>query len=308
MHFGCVAMIAIAWGVAGVGIFINAKNGQRLSIDVEGSNLNWWVLFAVSIAPVAAMSWGGLMSRAGKPVVAGAWFGLAVLFVCFNVWMAGEYLGDQMLGRAEQARDQKSSNEKIANMTNEEILRSKRETEDKLLRALTATKDPIEKKRLEEQLKEVQQRPLAFIAPMDGGPSVGARASWLSKVVGWSKETVEGITPNVVPIVMAAVELFFSFAGFSQWPKPRNDNSGEFTTIQRKFTKIEAGQDAVARATAGQPIQSGVEASRLWNVSEATACNWLRDFRKTGLIRRERNGTKLAIVRATNGAHAGVSS
>jgi hypothetical protein len=298
MRVPCAAMVGIAWTVAGVGVFINAKNGQRLSIDVDGSNLNWWLILAISVAPVAAMSWSGLMSRNGRRAASVGWFFLALVFVTINIWMAGEYLGDQMLGRAEQAKDQKSSNRKIADMTNEEILRSKRDAEDKLLKAITTTKDPAEKKRLEEQLEHLQTRPLALIAPSFAGPSVGARASWLSKLLGWSMETVEGITPNVVPVVMAAVELFFSLAGFSQWPKAQNENPSLSNLIKPKYQREDAKADVLAIVSTGGVVPSGAEAARRWNVSPQTAGNWLRDFRKEGLLKRERQGVRLAIVKA----------
>jgi hypothetical protein len=49
--------------------------------------------------------------------------------------------------------------------------------------------------------------------------------------------------------------------------------------------------------------------AKLWNVSPQTAGNWLREFRKAGLLRRERrDGGRLAIVRPNGAHHAGVAS
>ncbi len=303
----CVGLIGIAWAVAIINVIVNIRNGSRLSVDDSGMVLNGAIVGALSFGPALLASTSGYLwsgRRWGWALLAGL---LAIPLVAFNLWNASEFVGDQMLGRLKMHEDRVTSGKDIAEIKNNETLRSKRDTEAGLLRTYLTTKDPKEQARLKTELVEVRSATIELTAPgLDATPSMGARASWVAKRLGWDKETVEGITPLTVPILMQIVELFFSLLGFGLWPQPSNGNSGVFTSVQRKFTKAQAANDVVDLATKGTVVPSGIEMARRWNVSPATACNWLREFRKNGLIRRERNGSRLAIVRA-NGAHAGVS-
>ncbi len=299
LHLACAAMIAVAWAVAIVGIFVNAKNGQRLSLDASSGNLNWYILLFLSLAPVTATSVAGMFGRSGAWGACSAIFLMAILLVGFNIWLAGEYLGDQMLGRVKQSHNQQISNKEMVDRTNDEMIRSRREAEQSLWRSHAATKDPTEKKRLEEQAERLRNAPLALIAPMDA-PAVGARASWLSDRWGWSQDTIAGITPSAIPIAMAAVEVVFSLIGFAKWPR---QNSRGFPETFGKLTREEAKSHLLKMQKQGREL-SNSEYAEKWGVPPGTASRWTSEFAQEGLTRRVQRGRrKVAVAPRPNGLH-----
>lgn len=291
LHLACAAMIAVAWAVAIVGIFVNAKNGQRLSLDTSSGNLNWYILLFLSLAPVTATSVAGMFGRSGSWGAGTAIFVMAVLLVGFNIWLAGEYLGDQMLGRVKQSHNQELSNKEMVNRTNDELIRSRRDAEQSLWRSHAAAKDPVEKKRLEEQLERLRNTPLSLVAPMDA-PSVGARASWLSDRWGWSQDTIAGITPSAIPIAMAAVEVVFSLIGFAKWPRPITP---ELRGIPTKLARARAKTDLIKMQ--GQGIHFCVtEYASRWDAPRGTASRWIDEFQTEGITRKVLKGGRKVCV------------
>src|SRR5262249_26852333 len=94
-----------------------------------------------------------------------------------------------MLGQIKAQEDNLTTRKQLSESVNAEKLRSKREAEARFLDAWTRTKDPAEKARIERQLELRAEMP-ELTAPMaDPKAAVGARASWLSKRLGWDKET-----------------------------------------------------------------------------------------------------------------------
>src|SRR5262245_21398121 len=63
---GCVAMIGIAWALAAICVFINIRNGVRLTTDNYGSVLNGALVAGVSVAPIASTSFTGYHFRGGR--------------------------------------------------------------------------------------------------------------------------------------------------------------------------------------------------------------------------------------------------
>jgi hypothetical protein len=202
---GCVAMIGIAWALATICVFINIRNGVRLTADNYGSVLNGALVAGVSVAPIAATSFTGYHFRGGRWGKAITCLLVAVPLIIFNAWSSTEFVGDQMLGQIQAQEESHTSNQRLNETLNDEKLRSKRETEQKFLEAWVKTKDPVEE-RIEKQLDKLRSQMLELTAPVPP-PKVGARASWLSKRMGWDKETIEGITPTVLPILVQLVEV-----------------------------------------------------------------------------------------------------
>ena len=132
----------------------------------------------------------------------------AIPLVAFNLWSASEYVGDQMLGR-QQLREQRFiSDQQLAELSNAEVMRSKREAETSLWKAWAATRDPAEKTRIEKQLKQIRSETPALKAAIDAS-AVGARASWLSRRLGWDQEAIKGVTPMAIPVLSHRVVLNF---------------------------------------------------------------------------------------------------
>jgi hypothetical protein len=302
----CLAMVGISWAMVISNTVINISNGQRLSIDDHGWLMNGLIVGTLSLAPTAAMGFAGYRwKRGGK--------GLAVLaalvaapLVAFNLWSASEYVGDQMLGRQELQERRFASDQRLAEMSNAEVIRSKREAEATLWKAWGATKDSAERARIERQLKGVRAETPHLRAAIEGG-TVGARASWISKHIGWSKDVIEGVTLMVVPALMQLVELAFSFLGFSAWPrKQATDRPIEFNEFnlefKAEFSLEDARRDIVRLRATGElntmNLSKAAFAKR-WRVPTSTAWTWLRKFQADGLIESVPTGTRnMTAIRA----------
>src|SRR5215471_4656517 len=249
---GCVAMIGIGWALATICVFINIRNGVRLTTDNYGTFLNGALIADVSVAPIAATSFTGYHFRGGRWGKAIACLLVAVPLIIFNAWSSTEFVGDQMLGQIKAQEDNLTTRKQLSESVNAEKLRSKREAEARFLDAWTRTKDPAEKARIERQLEKLRAETPELTAPMaDPKATVGARASWLSKRLGWDKETIEGITPTVLPILVQIVEVFFSLMGFASWPSKSpaeaNGNQQRLRATVRQLSKAEVEK---ARKTA----------------------------------------------------------
>jgi hypothetical protein len=259
-RFACLALIGISWAMVVANVVINISNGQRLSVDDLGRLMNGVIVGTLSVAPTAAMGFAGYRWARGRKGLAMLAILAAVPLVIFNLWSASEYVGDQMLGRQQIQEQRFTADQKLAEMSNTEVMRSKRDAEETLWRAWTATRDPGEKLRIERQLKELRAETPKLRAAIEAGP-VGARAAWISKHIGWSKEAIEGVTPMTVPVLMQMVELVFSFLGFSAWPRkptlaePHGDPI-KFNKIQtefnREFTLNDARRDLVRLRVTGE--------------------------------------------------------
>lgn len=307
-RWACVVMIGLAWTLTVIGVAINIRNGQRLSLDVYGWFLQGIVIGALSVAPVAVMSWAGYQWAGRRYVSCVFGFIIAMPLVFFNWWSSNEFMGDQMLGHIRQQEDKLEANKELAEKLNDEILRSKRETEAKLLSAWLATKDGTEKARIKKELDSLRAETPELKAASPER-SAGARASWLSKKLGWDRETIEGVTPALAPILMQIVEVFFSLMGFASWPRGGNSQSrsgqGEFNEFTGnrgpKLTRSQARSELLRMTHTGEVVGSNKEMANRWGVRESTASTWLSEFRREGLCLRERNGKSLTIRARING-------
>ena len=65
-RLSCLALIALGYFVAAISVYINVKNGQRLSIDDDGYYSQGGVLFAIAVAPTLLSSVAAnITARAG---------------------------------------------------------------------------------------------------------------------------------------------------------------------------------------------------------------------------------------------------
>src|SRR5262245_24274777 len=212
-----LGMISMSGFVLVLNISMNIRNGQRLSIDDLGWFANGALIGALSLAPTAAMAFSGYYWRRGRYILSSLAALVAVPLVGFNLWNAYEFVGDQMLGKHDRA----TIDQELANKSNEEILRSKREAEERLWQAWRATRDLPEKSILLRQIEKVRSEIPTLKATIEAPSAIGARATWLAKQFGWDKGAIDGITPMLLPVFMQLVELSFSFFGFSARPRRR---------------------------------------------------------------------------------------
>ena len=289
----CVGLIGIAWAVAVINVVVNIRNGSRLSVDDSGMILNGAVVGALSFGPALLASTSGYLwsgRRWGWAILAGV---LAVPLVAFNLWNSSEFVGDQMLGRIKQHEDRVTAGKDIAEIQNQETLRSKREAEERLWRTYLTAKDPKEQARIKTELAEIRGSPLALTAPsFDSASAIGARSSWVAKRMGWDKDTVEGITPLMVPILMQIVELFFSLLGFGLWPQQKQPR---FPETFLKLSRAEAKSHLLEMQQQGKHF--GVrEFAEMWGVPAGTASRWMTEFSREGLTRQIRSGHRKVAV------------
>jgi hypothetical protein len=216
----------------------------------------------------------------------------------------------QVAAERQQLQEQRfTSDQQLVELSNAEVMRSKREAEATLWKVWAATRDPAERTRIEKQLKQIRSETPALRAAMGTG-TVGARAGWLSRRWGWDKEAIEGVTPMAIPVLMQMVELVFSFLGFSAWPhKQPPELPVEFNRIQPEFSIDDARRDIVqlgASDVLNDMKLSKAGFAKRWDVPNSTAWSWLQQFTREGLIDTVATGTRnVTAVRArVNGTMA----
>jgi hypothetical protein len=316
-RWACVVMVGLAWTLTVIGVAINIRNGQRLSLDVYGWFLQGFVVGALSIAPVAVMSWAGYQWAGRRFAACIFGFIVALPLIFFNWWSSNEFMGDQMLGHYRAQEDRLKADEGLADLENNEVLRSRREAEKRLWDAWNDTKSVSEKARIKKELDELRGETPALRAATPER-NVGARSSWLSKRLGWDRETIEGVTPTMAPILMQIVEVFFSLMGFASWPRgavaappPPTGNQKETkreTTppFTRAYEKPEALKDALQLISGGSSLENQKALAKRWGRSKGTVSKWLKEFERRDLIVRTRTGYSKVLGPAKangNGAH-----
>src|SRR5262245_57292399 len=165
----CLVLVGISWAMVVCNIIINIRNGQRLSIDDHGWLMNGIIVGTLSLAPTTAVGFAGYRWKRGGRGLAALAALAAVPLVVFNLWSASEYVGDQMLGR-QQLQDQRfAGDQQVAEMSNAEIMRSKREAEATLWKAWSTTKDPAERARIEKQIEKIRAETPKLRAAIEAG-------------------------------------------------------------------------------------------------------------------------------------------
>jgi Homeodomain-like domain len=311
----CLVLVGISWAMVVCNIIINIRNGQRLSIDDHGWIMNGVIVGTLSLAPTAAVGFAGYHWARGRKALGFLAILAAAPLVAFNLWSASEYVGDQMLGRQQLQGQRFSSDQQLAEMSNAEVMRSKREAEATLWKAWASTRDPSERVRIEKQLKETRSETPMLRAALEAG-TVGARASWLSRRWGWDKEAIDGVTPMAIPVLMQMVELVFSFLGFSAWPRKQpTEPAFAFNKIQPEFSVDDARRDIIQLRVSGEldgMRLSKADFAKRWGVPRSTAWNWVQRFKSEGLIDSVatgvRNGTAIRARVARPNASADLTT
>jgi len=283
-----VALISISAAVMVINITMNIRNGQRLSIDDVGWLANGTLVGLLSLSPNAAMAAAGHCWTHQRRIHSALAALIAVPLAAFNLWNVSEFVGDQMLAK----HDRVAIDQELANKVNDEILRTRREADERLWKAWRDARDPSEKASIMKQLKELRAETPALRVPIEAPSSVGARSSWLAKRFKWDRGTIDGVTPMLVPIIMQLVELSFSFLGFSMWPRKREatERTGrtlDLAEFKPEFSMDEARQDVLRLIADGvlnkMNLNKAAFAER-WHIPTSTAWTWLQKFEAEGLI------------------------
>jgi hypothetical protein len=297
ISFSGWCLIAIGYAVAAISVVINLRYGLRMTIDEDG-----WIqgalMCALGISPAALASYSG---ATWQPQTRGrsafAYF-IGIGLVCVSVWNAWDFVGGQMLGKAQIAERKQAVDKDIAEITNTEILRSRRDAEEEMWRTYKVTKDPVERKRLEVRIEEMRKEPISLTAPLAVGDATNARSNWLSKRLGWDRDAIQGVTPIVVPLFMAIIEITFPWLGFMgrRVPPERGGKPSKSPANPRQFNKEEARNHLKALVAVGKGFGSNKEAAEAWGIDQQLAHKWLKSFRSEGIIRRAQRGRTKAVL------------
>jgi hypothetical protein len=140
----------------------------------------------------------------------------------------------------------------------------------------------------------------------DPKAAVGARASWLSKRLGWDRETVEGITPTVLPILVQIVEVSFSLMGFASWPpKSSAEANGKQQRLRATVRQLSKTEAEEARKNAQADLEQLVaqnaepcvtECAARWAVDKGTASKWITEFVRDAPMRKVQRGKRKVVV------------
>ncbi len=297
ISFAGWGLIAIGYAVAAISVVINARYGLRMTIDEDG-----WIqgalMCALGVGPAALASYSGANWRPGSRGRSAFAYAIGICLVCISVWNAWDFMSGQMLGKAQIAERRLAVDKDIAEITNTETIRSRRDAEEEMWRTYKVTKDPVERKRLEVRIEEMRKEPLALTAPLAVGDATNARSNWLSKRMGWDRDAIQGVTPVAVPVLMAIVEITFPWLGFMGRlaPPERGGKTSKSPLNPRQFSKDEARNDVKARLASGKGFLSNKEAAEAWGQSPQLAHKWLKSFRAEGIVRRQQRGRTKAVL------------
>ncbi len=316
-RFGCICCILLGWGVAAVMVSINFRYGLRMSeADVWEQGA---FLLMLSLGPVTAASVSGSWWNRGMRRASALMFFLGLVLLSYSVWNTSGFMTDQTLGKIKSSERAQTAAKDIAELQNTNTLQERKEMRENLWRTYLAAKTEKAKEEALANIKAVTEKPVELRAAGIEVSAVSERTALLAKWFGWDRETAQGITPAIGPILAAIVEIFFPLMGFAQWPKsdakdwwkerpPKRRSTGEVPSIERKFTKDEARQDVVRMLAVSASFHSNLEAAERWGVSPSLASRWLSSFRSEGLEfkRVQRGKTKAVVPRVTNGAGGNV--
>ena len=313
-RLGCICCIALGWIVAAVTVSINWRYGVRMAdndVWEQGA-----ILLALSLGPAAAASVAGAWWNGGNRRSAALMCVLGLVLISFSAWNTSGFMTDQTQGKIRRTERQATAAKDIAEIQNTLTMQERKEMRDNLWRTYTTAKTEKAKSDAMADIQALTGKPVELKAAGIEVATNSERALLLAKWLGWDKETAQGITPSIGPILAAIVEIFFPLLGFAQWPKneardwwkdrpPRPLGRSEIPAIERKFTKDEARSDVLRMISAGASFNSNLEAADRWCVSASQASKWLSSFRREGIEfkRVQRGKTKAVVPRvATNGS------
>jgi len=284
----CGAVVLLGYAAACVSIVMNARYGQRMSIDVDGHWLNGIALLVISLGPAAITSYSGFAWRARKRLMGLCTFAGAALLMLVSAYNANDFLTSQMVGKVKATEKQQDDSKGLTETRNNLTLEERKDLRESYRKKYDTARTKEERDDAGAKLEALTNRPIELQAT---GPNVdlGTRSNLLSRWLGVDRDTILGVAPASIALAIVLMELFLPFVGFSGWPTSRPPAGGSSASSEeRKPTKIKALPDLRPKTTQKaayddlkQMLKGGVEIpsqamlARRWNVSEVTVHTWL---------------------------------
>lgn len=287
----CGAVVLTGYAAAFISVSINARYGQRMSVDLDGYWLQGALLLVLSLGPAILTSYSGFAWRAGTYVKAIGAFVFASCLMMFSAWNANDFVTDQMVGKILTTESQQGESKTQAETRNNLTLEERKELRESLRRKYDTARTKEERDDALSKLEALTNRPIELQA---SGPIVvpNARSNALKKWFGADKETTQSIAPLGAALFMVAVELLCPFLGFSGWPVPRSEGGGSLTPdkdrraprskpltpLKPKTSKQAAYEELKVLLAGGRKVESQASLARKWGVSEPTVHLWLAEW------------------------------
>jgi hypothetical protein len=287
----CGAVVAIGYAAAFISVSINARYGQRMSVDVDGYYLQSALLLVLSLGPAILTSYSGFAWRARTWLKATGAFVFAAALMVFSAWNVNDFVASQMLGKARTAEYQQQTSKDLAEVRNTLTLEERKELRDSLLKKYGSAKSKEDRDDAMAKLEALSNRPVDLQVAM---PNVApdARSDTLKKWFGTDRETIQSIAPVGAALFMVLVELFCPFLGFSGWPTSRSEAGGSLAPdkdrraprskplapLKPRTSKQAAYEELKVMLAGGKKVESQASLARKWGVSEPTVHLWLAEW------------------------------
>lgn len=303
-----VCALAIALGSTGLVIqaVIDAYQAVNPQMDWPTWLLQVWQMALPTGFTMAFAAIGGCLLFARR------WFTAVILYALVGCYMAYtasnsmDFVANQTVARTQAHMARQADIKDITRLQNETALKERTAATENLWRTYNAARTTSEKGQALLKIEEITSKPLDLqqteVQVVQSG-SGGILNRWLDWRPGAVQETKAVAFPILVSIGKAlAITLGFAFwppstAAAERW-KSQRPKVGKFPDgleTERKFTKLQAREDILKAGKAGAQIESNRELSDRWGVTESCASKWLSDFRREGLIKRERHGKFMAV-------------
>jgi dsRNA-specific ribonuclease len=305
-----VCILAIALGSIGLVVqaVIDAFQSVSPSMDWPTWLLQVWQMTLPTGFTMAFAAIGGCLLFARRWLTALVLYALVGCYMAFTASNSMDFVANQTVARTQAQITRQADIRDISKRQQEIAAEERKQATESLWRTYNTTKSQADREKALIEIKEVTSKPLelqpAEIHVVQSG-SGGIANKWL----GWSPETVQEAKAVAFPILVMIGKALGITLGFALWPPsaerwkkqlPKSSNLPRGSEIERKLSKDEAREDIIKAALAGARIESNRELADRWGVSEGCACKWLSDFRREGIIKRERRGRFMAVTAPAN--------
>jgi ribosomal protein S25 len=304
-----VCILAIALGSIGLVVqaVIDAFQAVHPTMDWPTWLLQVWQMSLPTGFTMAFAAIGGCLLFARRWFVALILYALVGCYMAYTASNSIDFVANQTVSHTRAAMARQADIKDITRLQNETATKERREATENLWRTYNAAKTS-EKGQVLLKIEEITSKPLdlqqsqVHVVHSGGG---GIANKWL----GWSPDTVQEAKAVAFPILVMIGKALGITLGFALWPPsadrwkkqlPKSSNLPRGSEIERKLSKDEARDDIIKAALAGARIESNRELADRWGVSEGCACKWLSDFRREGIIKRERRGRFMAVTAPAN--------
>jgi hypothetical protein len=275
----------------------------------------WQMTLPTGFAFVFAGFAGGLWRKRTW----GTFFGGALLYVlatAFLIYTATnsmDFMANATVTHTHAQLTRQSDIRAIMDKQSEAAKSERKELVETLFRTYTTAKTQTDRDKALLRIQETTQAPVT-VTPLDVEVVQVGSGGILNRWFGWRPEAVIEAKAISWPILSLIGKAIAVSLGVAFWPAsaaaerwrrqlPTSSKLPDGQEIERKLTKQDARNDLIRMAEIGAKVESGRELADRWGVTESCVSKWLRDFRREGIIKRERHGKFMAVqaVQHVNG-------